>query len=103
MKTSKLNFTTTSDSLEPFSCNSIAQVLTKFNYLERWGDLKVVRELLPSDSSNVKEFFRSAKKMSDSGFQEKKFRELWIRCNLDDISDYAVNGSGDVAEIDSIV
>lgn len=41
--------------------------------------------------------------MSDSGFQEKKFRELWIKCNLEDISDYAVNGSGDVAEIDAIV
>ena len=97
-KSDKLNFTTTSDSLESFSCGTITQVIRQFVYLERWGSLPAVKTHLPTDYSNVQEFFRSARKMSDSGFQEKKFKELWIRCNMTDITDYSVNGSS--SEVD---
>lgn len=87
----KLCFKTSRDDLKPeIDCNSIPQVVLHFNYVERWGRSKEVKDAIPEDATNVIEFFNSMKKLSDTGFQAKKFKELWETCNMPDITDYEV-------------
>lgn len=91
-KAYKLRFFSTGESLKsPIECNSIAQVLLHFNYVERWGNAKIVQDNLPDDSKNVLTFFSTIKKMSSDGFQVKKFHELWETCNMTDITDYNID------------
>jgi len=91
-KTCKLCFISTAESLKsPIECNSIAQVLLHFNYVERWGNAKIVQDNLPDDSKNVLSFFSAIKKMSSDGFQVKKFHELWELCNMTEITDYIID------------
>jgi uncharacterized protein YktA (UPF0223 family) len=88
----KLSFFSITESLKsPIECNSIAQVLLHFNYVERWGNAKTVQENLPEDSKNVIAFFNAIKKMSSDGFQVKKFHELWETYNMTDITDYIID------------
>ena len=90
-KKCKLRFTTISESLKsPIECNSIPQVVLHFNYVERWGNATIVKELLPEDSKNVIDFFNAIRKLSDTGFQPKKFAEIWEKFNMEDITDYKV-------------
>ena len=90
-KQCKLCFTTTSESLKSsIECNSIPQVLLHFNYVERWGNAKIVKEILPEDSKNVIDFFSAIRKLSDTGFQPKKFSEILEKFNMEDITDYKV-------------
>lgn len=87
----KLQFISTCETLKsPVECNTIPQVLIQFNYVERWGEHRSVKEGLPEDSKNIKDFFIAIRKMSDSGFQTKKFYELWAKHNMEDITDYYV-------------
>jgi len=90
-KKCKLSFTTTCESLKtPIECNTIPRVLLHFNYVERWGSARAVKEGLPEDSKNVIDFFTSIRKLSDTGFQPKKFAEIWEKFNMEDITDYKV-------------
>lgn len=90
-KKAKLEFITQCQSLKPsIECNSIPQVLLHFNYLERWGSSSIVQEHLPEDAKNIKDCFGLIRKMSDTGFQAKKFKEYWNKYNMEDICDYTV-------------
>ena len=90
-KEAKLEFITECESLKPsIECNSIPQVLLHFNYLERWGASPTVQESLPEDAKNIKECFALIRKMSDTGFQVKKFKEYWTKYNMEDICEYNV-------------
>lgn len=87
----KLYFKTSAEGLKDgIECNSIPQVLLQFNYVERWGKNADIKEVIPEDTKNVNAFFSSVKKLSDTGFQAKKFKELWDECNMPDITDYEV-------------
>ena len=91
MAKSKLYFKTSAEGLkDDIQCNSIPQVLLHFKYVEQWGKNPRVKALVPEDAQNVNEFFSSVKKLSDTGFQTKKFKELWEKCNMLDITDYDV-------------
>lgn len=91
-KACKLRFISTGESLKsPIDCNTIAQVLLHFNYVERWGNMKIVQDNLPDDSKNVLTFFNTIKKMSSDGFQVKKFYDIWDNCNMTDITDYCID------------
>ena len=94
-KGSKLTFHSQMEGLKtPVYCNSIPQVLLHFNYVERWGNADIVKYSVPEDSKNVTDFFSSIRKLSDTGFQAKKFNELWEKYNMCDITDYKLEIDG---------
>ena len=57
---------------------------------EKIKNAKIVKEILPEDSKNVIDFFSAIRKLSDTGFQPKKFSEIWEKFNMEDITDYKV-------------
>lgn len=86
---SKLTFVSTMEGLKAeIEINTIPQFLTQFKYVENWGTSHKVAELIPDDSKNVISFFASVRKLSDAGFQPKKFLELWTKHDMEDLTNY---------------
>lgn len=87
----KLYFKATHETLkEAIECNSISQVLIAFNYVERWGEHKKVISYIPDDAKNVQSFFKDIRKLSSDSFQVKKFKDIWDKYNMSDITDYTL-------------
>ncbi len=87
-KEAKLTFVPVVEDLKEFSANTISQVVTTLSYVQRWAKLKGLKEELPDDYNNVINFFKDIQKLSPHGFQPKKFKEIWDKYNMLDITDY---------------
>jgi hypothetical protein len=91
----KLLFTATCEHLkEEIEVNTIPQFITNFKYVENWGSSKKVASLIPNDAKNVNDFFTAVRKLSDIGFQPKKFHDLWTKHNMEDLTDYHLTALG---------
>ena len=87
-KEAKLTFIPVGEHLKEFTANTIPQVTTSLSYVKKWAKISTIQEDLPDDYSNVINFFKDIKKLSPQGFQPKKFKELWDKYNMLDITDY---------------
>lgn len=91
----KLLFTATCEHLkEEIEVNTIPQFITNFKYVENWAASKKVASIIPNDATNVNAFFAAVRKLSDSGFQPKKFHELWTKHEMEELTDYHLTALG---------
>lgn len=93
-KEAKLTFVPVTDQLKEVACNTIPQVTTSLSYVLKWANMSSVVESLPEDHNNVINFFKDIKKLSSQNFQPKKFKELWDKYNMEDITDYQLHALG---------
>lgn len=93
-KDSKLTFIPLNDHLKELTANTIPQVTTALSYVSKWGNSKIVKESLPEDHKNVLSFFKDIKKLSPQGFQPKKFKDLWDKYDMQEITDYELEALG---------
>jgi hypothetical protein len=95
-KESKLKFIPLNHELKELSLNTIPQVSTTLSYVLKWAKLKTVIESHPDDHDNVVKFFKAINKLSPQKYQSKKFKALWTKHNMKDITDYDLEILGDV-------
>ena len=82
------------DNLKDLELNTIPQVTTALSYVLKWGKLKTVIENLPEDHKNVIAFFKGINKLSPQKFQPQKFKDLWTKHDMEDITDYKLQVLG---------
>jgi len=93
-KEAKLTFIPGVEDLKEIAVNTIPQVVTAFSYVQRWANIKGLKDNLPDDYNNVINFFKDIQKLSPHGFQSKKFKDLWVKYNMSDITDYELIAEG---------
>lgn len=93
-KEAKLTFIPVVEDLKEIAVNTIPQVVTSFSYVQRWANIKNLKDDLPDDYNNVINFFKDIQKLSPHGFQAKKFKDLWVKYNMSDITDYELIAQG---------
>jgi len=83
----KIVLITNSEGLEQsIELNTLSQFAIKFTYLKKW--IEVAMDLCPEDATNVKNFYKRIETWDSKSFKYEKFKQLWIDCNMEEITDY---------------
>jgi len=88
------------EQLKELQFNTIPQVTTGLSYVLKWAKMKQVIEDLPQDHKNVMDYFKALKKLSPQKFQPKKFKDLWDKHDMEEITNYTLVALGVADESD---
>jgi hypothetical protein len=86
------------DLKKEYEINTINQFNVQFKYLLNYSN--AYKKELPEDCKNIKDFFAAINKLSNTGFQPKKFDDLWNQYNMHDITDFLLDYKGKETSIE---